>query len=205
MAQLYKSKATYTADYETLVEDIDSFIKYIDEIKKEYRTHRKFWTNLSEYILRIDELNQAQTQYVVTIDNHITGDVAEMVQSAINSTISQFLLDQNLGEKKLSSTLDRLKYFKNLKNSLKDKDSIHSRMCSICWCDLEEYFLLTCGHFFCTSCLAQIRLLSAKSDTIKCSVCRAVCRKDSPCAISSLKEIQDKIEGKCLLVAVLSL
>ena len=65
IGQLFKSKATSVVDYYIISQDINLFVDYLEEIKKEFKVHRKLLTNLTELVLRIDELDQAQTRHII--------------------------------------------------------------------------------------------------------------------------------------------
>lgn len=205
LGQLYKSKAKSfsVADHKPMVTEIDRFFQYLEDIKKEFKAHRKFWQNLSEYVLRIDELNQAQTRISGAIDGFSFGnmnqnftdqeDAFEQVHQNLAAKMVDFSVDRSHGEKKLAEHVTRLKYLKCLNESLKDKDSVESRVCSICWSDLERYYVLSCGHFFCVSCTTKLEGLSQQS-CIKCSVCRQETGKTSLSIVASQTEEQ-KREG----------
>ena len=198
LGQLYKSRAKGFEDYEFLLSEIENFFQYIDEIKKEYKIHSKYWANLSEFIHRIDELNQAQTRYVITYKHK-----EESIPSVMENERIQFSLEQSAAESKLISHLDRLKYLINLKSSLQNKDNVETRVCSICWNDLTTYFILTCGHFFCSQCIQQLEKHSTCKENIRCSVCRAICRKNALSCIDNMVNSSDKHKGYNFWFAVI--
>ena len=154
----FKSRTVGSAiDYDVTVADIDNFNQYIDECKKEYKAHRKCWRESCELVLRIDELNQAQTRYEHGVDS-----------------LSLFHRDSSakeMAEEKLRTNQQRLKYLNNLKSTLKDKDNIDSKVCSVCWLDLIRYSVLTCGHLLCIECMRNISKHSETSS--RCPVCRS--------------------------------
>ena len=180
----FKSRTVGSArDYGVTVADIDNFSQYIDECKKEYKAHRKCWREASELVLRIDELNQAQTRYEHGVDS-----------------LSLFHRDSSakeMAEEKLCSNQQRLKYLNNLKNTLKDKDSIDSKVCSVCWSDLIRYSVLTCGHLLCIECMRNI---SKHSEILsRCPVCRSPFDHSKICFVdSNLLVNKSSVMGKCL-------
>lgn len=198
IGQLYRSKFQTDVSNE-VVSDYDKFCQLIEELKKEFKTHRKYLTNLYEFILRKDELNQAQTRLVSTLDEDQLSDQSTIEFSKemkIIQHMTQFNNEKNYGEQKLVNDLSRLKYLSQLKTKLKDKDDVESRICSICWTDLIEYIVLPCGHFYCIGCMEQIQKYHGKN-SVQCSVCRTRSSKNTWCHINEkyANEAKLKVNG----------
>lgn len=192
VGQLYKAKAKYfkAEESEVMSAEIDHFIELIEETKKEFKAHRRYWTHLSDYVLRLDELNQAQGR--MTLPDH-TPEMMGWLKMSLDAT-------KESSESKLGSHLDRYRYLKNLKSSLKDRDNVEARMCSICWSELSRYYVLTCGHFFCVTCLSQLTKHGAEFNVptgkVRCSICRQISNRDLLCSINTVALALEPIEGE---------
>ena len=192
VAAIYKarSKRFAKSEVEVMVKDIDNFTEFIEEIKKEFKAHRRYWTSLFDYTLRLDELNQAQLRMTFA-DRSVDGIEAEC---------ESFVLTRESRKESLEAHLERFRYLKNLKESLKDKDAVRSRMCSICWSEPTRYFVLACGHFFCESCLTGLLRHGTPYDIpegqIRCSVCRQLSQRDALSFIDSVAAAYQLVEGK---------
>ncbi|KAH9399444.1 hypothetical protein TYRP_017856 [Tyrophagus putrescentiae] len=190
VAAIYKarSKRFAKSEVEVMVKDIDNFTEFIEEIKKEFKAHRRYWTSLFDYTLRLDELNQAQLRMTFA-DRSVDGIEAEC---------ESFVLTRESRKESLEAHLERFRYLKNLKESLKDKDAVRSRMCSICWSEPTRYFVLACGHFFCESCLAGLLRHGTPYDIpegqIRCSVCRQLSQRDALSFIDSVAAAYQLVE-----------
>lgn len=190
VAAIYKarSKRFAKSEVEVMVKDIDNFTEFTEEIKKEFKAHRRYWTSLFDYTLRLDELNQAQLRMTFA-DRSVDGIEAEC---------ESFVLTRESRKESLEAHLERFRYLKNLKESLKDKDAVRSRMCSICWSEPTRYFVLACGHFFCESCLAGLLRHGTPYDIpegqIRCSVCRQLSQRDALSFIDSVAAAYQLVE-----------
>lgn len=171
IGQIFKAKAVAASDYKEVVNEINIFMDYLDEIQKEFKVNRKCHTGLWEFVLRIDEMDQAQSRHVVDS----------------NEPDPQYLLamdsEKFTAECKLKVHLSRLKYLSNLQNSLKDRNEVEVRICSICWSDLTNYFVIPCGHFYCFTCMIELK--KHCPGKIRCSVCRSEFTSDSLACIDS--------------------
>lgn len=165
IGQLFKNKAIDQADYALVCDDVDTFVQLIHVLVKEFKNFSKHWTNISEFILRIDEMVQARSRISDFSNNDEDG--------------YRHHLDSLDAEKKLQACLDRFKYLQNLATSLVDKNEVEARICCICYCDMSKGAVMKCGHFYCADCLDKLQSSNCFAQFISCAICRQRCATEN--------------------------
>lgn len=145
--------------------------KYLEALKTQFKIQSQLWVEVNYTISAFDELNMCKMRVqVCESPDEITEEEArfrlKIPRFEVEDQLKVLFDQKREAEMNFVRLNGKLKYLQHL------KERNEPPLCPICDSQpRERYFVLTCGHSFCTECFH--RLIKGKPRNIKCPVCRA--------------------------------
>ncbi|GFS23980.1 E3 ubiquitin-protein ligase SHPRH [Elysia marginata] len=198
--------AFYKQNFETdqdILEAAAAHMKYMDALKKEFKTFRSVWLNHREMISAIDELEMATERLRLRgeFEPKPTTKILNVIEATdmfgIQASCSR---DEIVGRNDLRKKLGQLLYLTNLAKRAEQGDNCNPDSCPICQSGLGmEWSVLMCGHCFCLCCMRTLidrTLIGGNIDRrLKCPLCRFFTPVREISYVTTLKKERVNVKG----------
>ncbi|XP_072912668.1 E3 ubiquitin-protein ligase SHPRH isoform X2 [Hemitrygon akajei] len=163
-----------------LIEEGNNFMELFEAWKKEYKLMHEYWMTLRDRVSAIDELAMATERFQLRLpgDPKPSVPLLHIIEPhEVEQNQMKLLNDKAVATSQLQKKLGQVLYLTNLEKSQDPSmGSFNPDPCPICARQLgQQWAVLTCGHCFCSDCIAIIieqYSTGAQRSSIKCAICR---------------------------------
>ncbi|XP_051880385.1 E3 ubiquitin-protein ligase SHPRH [Pristis pectinata] len=163
-----------------LIEEGNNFMELFEAWKKEYKLLHEYWMTLRDRVSAIDELAMATERFQLRLpdDPKPSLPLLHIIEPhEVEQNQMKLLNDKAVATSQLQKKLGQVLYLTNLEKSQDPSmGNINPDPCPICARQLgQQWAVLTCGHCFCSDCIAIIieqYSTGARRSSIKCAICR---------------------------------
>ncbi|XP_069742136.1 E3 ubiquitin-protein ligase SHPRH isoform X2 [Narcine bancroftii] len=178
----------------SLTEEGNYFMELFEAWKKEYKLLHEYWMTLRDRVSAIDELAMATERFQLRLpdDPKPSLPLLHIIEPhEVEQNQMKLLNDKAVATSQLQKKLGQILYLTNLEKSQDPSmGSVNPDPCPICARQLgQQWAVLTCGHCFCSDCIAIIieqYSTGARRSSIKCAICRqATMHKEISCVFTN--------------------
>ncbi|XP_032877734.1 E3 ubiquitin-protein ligase SHPRH isoform X2 [Amblyraja radiata] len=163
-----------------LIEEGNYFMELLEAWKKEYKLLHEYWMTLRDRVSAIDELAMATERFQLRLpdDPKPSLPLLHIIEPhEVEQNQMKLVNDKAVATSQLQKKLGQVLYLTNLEKSQDPlMGSVNPDPCPICARQLgQQWAVLTCGHCFCSDCIAIIieqYSTGVRRSSIKCAICR---------------------------------